>query len=59
MAISKIVLLRWAACEGDCVSIGFNTTYRNQSHAANFFTCDPASVCYQLGTRTNILLVCS
>ncbi|CAJ0582875.1 unnamed protein product, partial [Mesorhabditis spiculigera] len=41
------------ACDGDCASITLNTTILGDMHAVTLYTCDPATVCRQLGIANN------
>ncbi|EYC01691.1 hypothetical protein Y032_0105g3692 [Ancylostoma ceylanicum] len=48
---------KWAACHGDCASVMINTTMAMGPMSAEIFTCDPASVCNQLGMVNNCTTV--
>ncbi|UMM36044.1 hypothetical protein L5515_008378 [Caenorhabditis briggsae] len=45
--------MEFTVCDGECASISINTTISGQQHTASFYTCDPSSVCYQLGVHNN------
>ncbi|KHJ95883.1 ET module [Oesophagostomum dentatum] len=47
----------WSACFGDCASVMINTTMAMGPMSAEIFTCDPASVCNQLGMVNNCTTV--
>uniref|UniRef100_A0A8R1DVU7 Uncharacterized protein n=1 Tax=Caenorhabditis japonica TaxID=281687 RepID=A0A8R1DVU7_CAEJA len=45
--------IEFTVCEGDCASISVNVSLNGAQHTAAFYTCDPSSVCYQLGVHNN------
>ncbi|CAI4223659.1 unnamed protein product [Auanema sp. JU1783] len=46
---------QWEACNGDCVSVTLNSTYQSKFYSADFYTCDPSSICHQL----NVINTCT
>ncbi|EFP11146.1 hypothetical protein CRE_31123 [Caenorhabditis remanei] len=45
--------MEFTVCDGECASVSINATINGQLHTASFYTCDPSSVCYQLGVHNN------
>ncbi|CAI2354020.1 unnamed protein product [Caenorhabditis sp. 36 PRJEB53466] len=45
--------VEFTVCNGECASINVNATINGTTHTASFYTCDPSSVCYQLGVHNN------